>query len=117
MMGLTVVGKPAATVMTSSPGFSARSPNSWAVRQVSASRVAEEPELTSMAWAKPHQAANCSSNCSANRPVVSQKSREASVEWTIFVGVEDAAGVGDRRTAGDKGFFRKGLVVVLAHEV
>ena len=49
MIGLTVVGKPAATVITSSPGCSRRSPSFGDVSAVSASRLAEDPELTSVA--------------------------------------------------------------------
>ncbi len=43
--GLTVVGKPAATVITSSPGLRARSPNFGEVSAVSASKFAEEPDV------------------------------------------------------------------------
>ena len=49
--GLTVVGKPAATVITSSPGRSRRSPSFGEVRADSARRLAEEPELHSRACA------------------------------------------------------------------
>ncbi|OIQ75747.1 hypothetical protein GALL_425800 [mine drainage metagenome] len=44
-MGFTVVGKPAATVMTSSPGFSARVPSLCEVSAVKANRFADEPEV------------------------------------------------------------------------
>jgi len=46
-MGVTVVGKPAATVITSSPRFTARSPKSGEVSAIKAARLAEEPEFTS----------------------------------------------------------------------
>src|SRR5882757_7444500 len=79
MMGLRVVGKPAATVMTSSPGLIWRSPSRGEVRQEKAQRLAEEPELTSEAPRTPKKRANCRSNCVAKRPVVSQQSNEASM--------------------------------------
>jgi hypothetical protein len=44
-MGLTVVGKPAATPMTSSSGLIARSLSLGDVRAENASKLAEEPEL------------------------------------------------------------------------
>ena len=56
MIGLTVVGKPPATVMTSSPGLSWRSPSFGEVSAVSASRSADEPELTSVARADAEEA-------------------------------------------------------------
>ena len=77
-MGLTVVGNPAARVMTSSPGRSRRSPSFGEVRAVIASRLADEPEFTSTASRTPTNLANSRSNCSAKRPVVSQKSSEES---------------------------------------
>src|SRR6266446_320908 len=51
MIGLTVVGNPAATVMTSSPIESLRSPSDGEVRHERAARLAEDPELTSAAHA------------------------------------------------------------------
>ena len=44
--GVTVVGKPAATVMISSPRFTRRSPSSGDVSVMNAIRFAEEPEFT-----------------------------------------------------------------------
>src|SRR5581483_12512031 len=79
MIGLTVVGKPAATVMTSSPGLIWRSPRRGEVRQEKAQRLADEPELTSEAPRTPKKRASLRSNCAANRPVVSQQSSEASM--------------------------------------
>jgi hypothetical protein len=73
-MGFTVVGKPAATVMTSSPGLSCRSPSVGEVSTETATRFAEEPEFTSRASRTPTNFANLNSNRSANRPAVSQKS-------------------------------------------
>ena len=45
-IGLTVVGNPAATPITSSPAFNARSPSLGEVSEERASRFADEPELT-----------------------------------------------------------------------
>src|SRR5580700_2328414 len=78
MIGLTVVGNPAATVMTSSPGTSLRSPSDGDVRHDKAARLADDPELTSEAQRTPIKAANSRSNCAAKRPVVSHASSEAS---------------------------------------
>ena len=44
-MGATVVGNPAAAVMTSSPGLIWRGPSFELVRAAQARRLAEEPEL------------------------------------------------------------------------
>ena len=80
MIGLTVVGKPAATVMTSSPGRSRRSPQ-LAARSgaVSASRFADEPELTSSACRTPKKRAKSRSNCvgeaAGGQPEVERRSR------------------------------------------
>src|ERR1700722_18261292 len=78
MIGLTVVGNPAATVMTSSPADSLREPSDGDVRHDSAARLADEPELTREAERTPMKAANSRSNCAAKRPVVNQTSNEAS---------------------------------------
>ena len=52
-IGVTVVGNPAATVMTSSPRRTARSPRSGEVSAMNASRLAEEPELTRLQYRTP----------------------------------------------------------------
>src|SRR5271169_2517350 len=83
MIGLTVVGNPAATVITSSPGHSRRSPSDGEVRHESATRLADDPELTREAQRTPMNAANSRSNCAAKRPVVNQPSREASTNNSI----------------------------------
>ncbi|WP_374705129.1 MULTISPECIES: hypothetical protein [Microcystis] len=44
-MGLTVVGKPAATVMTSYPSLSCFSPSLGEVKALKATKLAEEQEL------------------------------------------------------------------------
>src|SRR5580692_3351993 len=74
MMGLTVVGKPAATAITSSPGLSRRSPSFGDVSALTASRLADDPELTSDAQRTPTKRASFRSNSSAKRPVVNQQS-------------------------------------------
>ena len=73
MIGFTVVGKPAATVMTSSPGRRRRSRSRGEVSAVSASRFADEPEFTSRAWRCPVVSRRRRSNASVSGPAVSQK--------------------------------------------
>jgi len=58
MIGFNVVGNPAATHTTSSPGESRLSPNSSEVSAVRASRFALEPELTRRAYSVPTSSAS-----------------------------------------------------------
>ena len=74
-----MVGNPAATVITSSPGLSARSPCAGLVRELSAYKFAEEPEFTIKEWRIPTILAKRDSNSSVKGPAVSQKSRLAFV--------------------------------------
>ena len=60
-----MVGKPAATVITSSPGRKRRSPSRGDVSAESATRLADEPEFTSRQWRIPIHFANSRSNRSA----------------------------------------------------
>src|ERR1700733_9091628 len=73
-IGFTVVGKPAATVSTSSPGFSARTPSFGEVSALSATRFALDPEFTRLADRTPINRASLRSNSFANRPVVNHPS-------------------------------------------
>ena len=52
-MGATVVGKPAATVMTSSPRRMRRSPRRGEVKAENASKLAEEPAFTREQYGTP----------------------------------------------------------------
>src|SRR3954470_24526773 len=72
--GLTVVGNPVAAVMTSLPGAIRRSRSNGDVRAENATRLAEEPEFTVMAYRAPTRFARLVWNWSLNRPAVSQKS-------------------------------------------
>ncbi len=82
-IGFTVVGKPAATPMTSSPGLTARSPRRSEVSVENATRFADDPELTVIKYLTPRNAARRSSNIALKRPVVSQPSRLAStISWS-----------------------------------
>ena len=81
--GVTVVGKPAATVITSSPLFTLRSPSSGEVRVIKATRFAEEPEFTREQYLTPRYFASSSSNSSVYRPDVSQNSSALSTRLTI----------------------------------
>ena len=80
-IGLMVVGKLVAVVIISSPGCSCLSPRLGEVRAASASRFADEPELTSMACRTPTVRAREASNSNAKRPLVSQKSNAASTRY------------------------------------
>ena len=82
-IGATVVGNPAATVMTSSPLQMRFSPNKGEVKVWNASKLAEEPELTSAQCFTPMYAAKFRSNAMANRPAVKPKSSIASVKFSI----------------------------------
>ena len=77
-IGLTVVGKPAATPITSSPGLMARSPSLGLVSVEKATRLADEPELTVIRYFTPRNCARRCSNMVLKRPVVNQPSSEAS---------------------------------------
>ena len=92
-----MVGKPAATVMTSSPGLSRRSPSLGEVSALTASRLAEEPELTSEAQRTPTKRASFRSNSSAKRPVVNQASRAESTTELTIIGINHLAGDRNRR--------------------
>ena len=101
-IGLTVVGKPAATVITSSPGCRRRSPSFFEVRAETASRFADEPELHRSACRTPTARAN--SQLELLRVAAG---REPEVERRVdeveqLVGVEDTTGDRDRRLAGDE---------------
>lgn len=83
MAGATVVGNPAATVITSSPLSTRLSPNRGDVRAMNASRFADEPEFTSAQWRTPRYPASPSSNSSVYRPAVSQNSSALSTRFDI----------------------------------
>ena len=65
IIGFTVVGKPAATVITSSPGWSRRLPRAGEVRAESASRLALDPEFVRRENRVPAKRASSRSNCLA----------------------------------------------------
>ena len=79
IIGATVVGKPAATVMTSSPFFNLASPNFHEVNVVNASKFAADPETVNFASLRPKVFASFVSNSSPYLPVVSHISRDASI--------------------------------------
>ena len=74
-IGFTVVGKEAATVITSSPGFIASSPSSFAVKAEKATKLAEEPEFTVNTDLTLIYLASFFSNSALNFPVVNQASK------------------------------------------
>lgn len=69
MIGAIVVGKPAATVITSSPFFIHRSPSFKEVSAIKAKRFAEEPELTSEQYLTPIYSAKSLSSKSPINPI------------------------------------------------
>ncbi|VEB45154.1 Uncharacterised protein [Chromobacterium violaceum] len=73
-----MVGKPAATVITSSPGLIARSPSLGEVSAVKATRLADEPELTVSTCGRPMNSPSRLSKDALKRPVVNQASSAAS---------------------------------------
>ena len=81
--GFTVVGKPVAQVITSSPGSSRSSFRSSEVSALAATRFAEEPEFTVRQCLTPITLASRASNSRLKRPVVSQKSNAESTREPI----------------------------------
>ena len=74
-MGATVVGNPAAQVITSSPGCILRLLGIlWLVKAEKAKRLADEPELTATECFTPSVEASSFSNAAPSGPSVSQKS-------------------------------------------
>src|SRR5208283_4542305 len=65
IIGATVVGKPVAAVITSSPLLILLSPSSGDVNAINARRLAEDPELTREQYFTPRKFANSSSNFAA----------------------------------------------------
>src|SRR5580704_2514792 len=98
-----VVGKPAATVMTSSPGTRRRSPSLGDVSAEMASRFADEPELVSEHSRTPSQRAKSRSKRSAKRPAVSQKSSAESTSMRISEASKTLPETGTDDSPGTKG--------------
>ena len=99
-MGATVVGNPAAHVITSSPGRRRLSAGSLAeVSADTASRFAEEPEFARTQRLTPIAAASSCSKASPWGPRVSQKSSAARHRRGDLVGAEHPPGVGHRGLA------------------
>ena len=83
IIGATVVGKPAATVITSSSGRICLSFSSGDVNAINANKFADEPEFTSEQNVIPKYFANCVSNSIVYVPDVSQNSNDASTRFCI----------------------------------
>ena len=115
-IGLTVVGKPAATPMTSSPGLMARSPRREEVSVEKATRLADEPELTVIRCFTPRNFARRSSNIALKRPVVSQPSRLASTISCNSLVPITLPDTGHGALAGHEGLGRVHDLRVLLHE-
>ena len=76
------MGKPIATVSTSSPALSARLPNLGDVRPLKAQRFALDPLLTNRADLAPTKSANCFSKSLVCFPAVNHPSRLESTKET-----------------------------------
>src|SRR3546814_5878883 len=100
--GLSVVGNPVAAVMTSAPGFRARSPISGDVSDAKATRLADEPELTVRTCLTPRNRPSRFSNCVLKRPAVSQKSSELSTRLRTSDGPKTRPETGTGELAGQK---------------
>src|SRR5690242_8774771 len=103
MMGLTVVGKPVATVITSSPGLRRLPRNNGEVRAEKATRLADDPELTSKAYLVPKNSAKRASKASEKRPAVSHMSREESTRLRMSAGLITLPDTGTLLWPGEKG--------------
>jgi hypothetical protein len=68
--GHTVVGQASAGTRTSSPGDQGASPRERRSITSTASRLADDPELTITAWRAPVHVANAASNASSRSPNV-----------------------------------------------
>ena len=78
-----MVGKPAATVITSSPLLILFLPSSGDVRVMNAIKFADEPELTKLQNLMPKYFAKSASNCFVYLPDVNQNSKLLSTKFTI----------------------------------
>src|SRR5262249_27878838 len=103
MIGLIVVGNPVAQVITSSPGLSGLRVIGE-VSELTASRLADEPELQVMAKRKPRKLRKRSSKAVVKRPVVSQKSSEASTRLRTSSGPYTLPDTGTGEVPGTKDF-------------
>src|SRR3989344_3259883 len=81
IIGLTVVGKHAAVVMTSSPLFILLSPSLGEVRHFSAIRLADDPEFIVSAKFMPKRSLSFFSNKAFHLPSVHHPSREHSTRF------------------------------------
>ena len=97
-MGATVVGNPAATVMTSSPGKILFPFSKGEVSAIKASKLAEDPEFTSEQYFTPKNSEKSFSNLSAYFPVVRfqfllTNNRE---DWQVWFNRDQSDGVDDK---------------------
>ena len=78
-IGATVVGNPAATVITSSPGLIRSSPSFHEVSVEKANKFAADPETVSLESFLPNFLASSGSKRDANLPAVNHMSSDASM--------------------------------------
>lgn len=77
------MGKPQATVIASSPRFTAHSPRSGDARVINAAKLADDTLFTTDTLLTPKSLLNSRSNSSVYLPEVSQKSRELETRLVI----------------------------------
>ena len=99
-----VVGKPAATVITSSLGFNDLSPNCSDVSEERANKFAEEPELVVITCFIPKNSLRRFSNSLLNLPVVNQKSRDDETSICISASPKTFPETGIKDFPGINGF-------------
>ena len=116
MIGLTVVGNPAATVSTSSPGRERALPEPGEVSADSASRLADDPELHEDRVPHADERARPRSSDCAKRPAVSQKSSAESTSETTSSASKTRPDTGTGVSPGTNSLARPLLVRVAADE-
>ena len=117
MMGLTVVGKPAATVITSSPGRTRRSFSCGEVSALKATRLADEPGIDQQGRIAIHALGQLALEL-LGEPAGGEPEIEAGLDGQLqFLGIEHAAGVADRGLAGHERPRGKSRLVVLRDQV
>ena len=118
MIGLTVVGKPAATVITSSPGRSRRSPSLGEVSAETRQQIGRRAGVDQHAFANPEPARELASRTARRSGPWSARNRATNPPAGAFrrrrrPGRKPAPAI----LAGHEGARRKGLRAVLAHQV
>ena len=115
-IALTVVGKPAATVITSSPGCSRRFPSRSLRQRADGEQVRRRAAVAEHRVPDAEQLREPLLEVSENRPAVSQKSSDASTRSRNSWSSKTLPGDGDRALAGDERRRSEGLRVICGDE-